>query len=227
MIGYDNLDVNQEMLLDLRIVEGTGTNTQDWAKAHHVCALVGAPTWPNLDNGLTYLDFVAGNPDYILSLQAATADLNFTAGDFSLAVWIRPDVGGNRFLFQRGLTQNDGYGFLYNTNEALTFATNQAAAAQFTVSAVDAVVVGTWVLAAVTRSGATAEIYVDGVRNVTTVGTHVDPLTSARNLYIGVNDGAGAGWFDGDLWRPRVWGRALSAAEMLAIFEYERHLFGV
>lgn len=227
MIGYDNLNTNMEMLLDLRVSEGVGANTQDWAKPHHVCALVGAPTWANLDNDLPYLDFDAANPDYILSLQAATADLNFTTGDFSLAVWIRPDLGGNRFLFQRGLTTNDGYGFLYDVNEALTFATNQAAAAQFTVSRAAAVVVGTWTLAAVTRSGAVAEIYVNGIRNVAVAGTHIDPLTAARNLYIGVNDGAGAGWYDGDLWRPRIWGRELSAAEMLAIFEHERDLFGV
>lgn len=227
MIGYDNLNTNMEMLFDLRAVEGTGTNTQDWAKAHHVSTLTGAPTWADLDNGLTYLDFVAGNPDYILSLQAATADLNFTTGDFSLAAWIRADLGGNRFLFQRGLTQNDGYGFLYNTDEALQFSTNQAAAAQHTISAAASVVVGTWVLAAVSRSGAVADIYVNGVRNVTTVGTHVDPLTAARNLYIGVNNGAVAGWYDGDMWRPRIWGRALPAAEMLAVFEAERDLLGV
>jgi hypothetical protein len=227
MIGYDNLNVNMEMLLDLRVSEATGTNAQDWAKAHHLSTLTGAPSWANLDNGLTYLDFVAGNPDYILGLQAATADLNFTSGDFSLAVWIRPDLGGNRFLFQRGLTQNDGYGFLYNTDEALQFSTNQAAAAQHTIGAAASVVVGTWSLAAVSRAGATAELYTNGVRDIATIGTHIDPLTAPRNLYIGVNNGAGAGWYDGDLWRPRIWGRALSAAEMLAIFEYERDLFGV
>ena len=227
MIGYDNLNVNMEMLLDLHVVEGVGAPTQDWAKPNHVSTLTGAPTWANLANGLTYLDYDAANPDYILSLQAATVDLNFTAGDFSLAVWIRPDLGGNRFLFQRGLTMADGYGFHYNTEEALTFATNQAAAAQFTVGRAAGIVVGTWSLAAVSRSGALASIYNNGVLDVVTLGTHIDPLTSARNLYIGTNDGAGAGWFDGDLWRPRIWGRALSADEMLAIFEYERDLFGV
>jgi hypothetical protein len=227
--GYDNYIVNQELLLDLQFSEGTGTNVQDWAKPHHVCALAGTPpSWAALGNDLPYLDFDSTAPrDYIISVAGVTGDLNFTTGDFSCAVWIRPDAGGNRYLFARGFVNTDGWVFFYDTDEALTFGTYQAAAEQYTTGATNDVTLSVWSLIGVTRSGATARVYVDGVETTVTYGTHVDPLTSARNLYIGSTDAVGAGWYDGDIWRPRIWGKQLSTVEMRAVFESERHLFGV
>lgn len=227
MLGYDKMATNFQMLLDLRLAEGVGVNTQDWAKAHHLCTLVGTPTWQALANDLGYLDFVPGNPDYVRSLQAATADLDFTTGDFSLAAWIRPDALGNRNIFARGLTLTDGWQFWLNANGAMVLTTSQAAVDQHTTGSNGDVVVGTWVLVGCTRSGAACQIYTNGVDTTGTPAVHIDPLTAARNLYIGVNNLAGAGWYDGDMWRPRILGRQLSAAEMLTVFERERDLFDV
>ena len=226
--GYDNYVLNQELLLDLQVSEGIGTNVQDWAKPHHVCTLTGAPTWAALGNGLAYLDFVSATPDYILSAAGATADLNFTSGDFSGAVWIRPDVGGERELFSRGLASTDGWGFYYQSaTNALIFHTSQAAAMQSTIGRTGDVTVSVWQLASFSRDGATARVYLNGVETTTTYATHIDPLTSARGLYIGTTDAAAAGWYDGDMWRPRLWGRCLTAAEMASIFMAEHHLMGL
>lgn len=226
-IGYDHLNVNLELLLDLPLMEGTGTNTQDFAKPHHVCTLVGTPTWQNLDNGLPYLDFVPGNPDYIRALQAATTDLDFTSGDFSLAAWLIPDALGNRDIFCRESASVDGWSFWLGGTGEMYFSTNQAAAVQNTIGTAGDVAIGTPVLVSVARSGASARIYTNGLDTTATPAVHINPLTANRNLYIGVNNLAGAGWYDGDMWRPRIWGRQLSAAEMLQMFEMERHLFGV
>ena len=226
--GYDNYVLNQELLLDLQVSEGTGANVQDWAKPHHVCTLTGAPTWAAMGNDLPYLDFVAATTDHIISLVGVTADLNFTTGDFSCGVWIRPDFGGEREFFTRGAAATDGWGFYYQaTTNALMFYTAQAAATQFTIGSTDDVVTGVWSFVGVTRSGATARLYVNGVETTTTYATHVNPLTSARNLYIGCTDAVGAGWYDGDMWRPRIWGRLLTASEMASIFLSEHHLLGL
>lgn len=227
MIGYDNLAVNMQMLLDLRFLEGTGTPTQDWAKAHHVCTLVGTPTWQALANDLGYLDFVAGNPDYIRSLQAATVDLDFTTGAFTLLAWIRPDALGNRNFFTRGVNVTDGWFMWMDVNGAINFTTNQAAASQNTAGGVADAIVGTWTMIGCTRAGASVRTFSNGIDTTGTPAVHIDPLTANRNLYIGVNDLAGAGWYDGDMWRPRILGRQLSASQMLDIFERERDLFGV
>ncbi len=226
-VGYDSLNVNQELLLDLQLRESTGTNTQDFAKPHHVCTLVGTPTWQNLDNGLPYLDYVSGNPDYIRSLQAATTDLDFTSGDFSMGVWINPDALGNRNMFTRGVASTDGWDFYLWTNGAMVFNTNQAAARQSTFGTAADVAIGTWVFVSASRSGASARIYTNGIDTTSAPAVHINPLTANRNLYIGVNNLAGAAWYDGDMWRPRIWERQLAQAEMLQIFQMERHLFGI
>lgn len=227
MISYDKLGTRLEMLLDLLLSEGTGTNAQDWAKPHHVCTLTGVPTWQNLDNGLPYLDFDPNNPDYILSLQAATTDLDFVAGAFTLLAWLRPDALGNRNIFTRGVHNTDGWYFYLDGTGAMQLVTSQAGAFQASAGGAGDIAIGTWVLVGATRSGASARIYTNGRDTTATPAAHVNPVTANRNLYIGVNNLAAAAWYDGDLWRPRILGRDLTAAEMLTVFECERHFFGV
>lgn len=225
--GYDNIWLNLQLLLDLQFREGSGSRYYDFAKPHHVVnGGGGIPFWSTLASDLWCLSFNSAGPDWIVATSAATADLDFTTESFSLAMWIEPGLPGNRYLFARGLTLQDGYTFYYNTQEALSFSTNQTGVAQHTTGTAGEIVVNTWCLAGVTRSGATARIYLNGVESTSTYGTHVHPLTSARNLYIGRAD-LGAGPYDGDVWRPRIWDRALTAAEMKSIFEMERGYFGV
>ncbi len=225
--GYDHLNVNAQLLLDLRLQEGTGTNTQDWAKPHHVCTLVGTPVWTNLANDVTFLEFAPGNPDYILSAAGATADLNFTAGDFSGCAWLNPDALGNRNIFTRGVAATDGFDFWLDGTGRMALSTFQAAASQFTYGTVADVAIGTWVFVGFIRDGDSVRIYTNGLDTTGTPATHINPLTAARNLYIGVNNAAGAAWYDGSIARPRIWGRALAGYEFRLLFELERGLFGV
>ena len=156
-----------------------------------------------------------------------TTEFDFTTDDFSLAVWIKTDALGWRHLLTRGDFETDGWYFEIGTQGEMRFRTNQAGVVQTTIGTVGDVVTGTWQLISVTRSGAAARIFTNGIDTTATPATHINPLTANRNLYIGVNNLAGAGYYDGDMWRPRIWGRQLSAAEMLQIFETERYLFGV
>lgn len=224
--GYDNPRSNQEMLLDLQFCEGTGTITQDWSKAHHEPnTLTGVPTWTNAANDLTYLNFNSTAPrEYIITLAADSGDLNFTSGDFSGAIWYYPTAGGNRYVFNKG-TGTTGWTFYLNTSNRMSLGTRQAAADQFTNG--DVLTLNAWQFVGFTRDGTAARVYTDGRDATSVYGAHIDPDTAAQNFYIGCTDLVGAGWMDGNLWRPRIWGRAVGAAEFLAIFEMERHLFGV
>ncbi len=224
--GYDNIWLNSQLLLDLQFREAQGELYHDFAKPHHVVTGVGVPAWAALPSDLYYLLFNAAISDYVTATAAASLDLDFTTEDFSLAVWIDPDLGGNRYLFNRGLTLQDGWRFFYDTNEALTLGTTTGVTDYFTQSVDDAVVVGEWALVGCSRDGTDVRIYKNG-RDVTAVyADHGDPDTSARNFYIGRSD-AGAGPYDGDMWRPRIWERAVPADEWLSIFEMERGYFGV
>lgn len=225
--GYDNPRFNHEMLMDLQFCEGTGTTTQDWAKLHHEPnTLTNTPTWTNAANDLTYLAFDGAAPyDHIITLVADSGDLNFTSGAFSGMCWYYPEAGGNRYIFNKGLGTT-GWTFYLNTSNRMSLGTRQAAADQFSNGNV--LTLNTWQLVGFSRNGATARVYTNGQDVTSTGATHVNPDSSAnQNFYIGCTDAVGAGWMVGNLWRPRILGRATTLAEHLAVYEIERHLFGV
>lgn len=228
-IGYDNWRLNQVMLLDLQLREGTGTLARDWAKPYHAGAtLTGAPTWQNLANDLTYLDFVPANPDSIIILAADSADLDFTTDAFSGAVWIAPDAYGNRYLMHKSSAGNGWAFWISATAPYLAFTTEQAGPTYQSTIGGSGLALSAWQFVGFTRSGATGRVYLNGQDVTETPATHIDPVSAAAaNFTIGTTVGGGAGWYDGDMWRPRVWGRALASWEMQAIYEAERDAFGV
>ena len=226
--GFDNIRYNMELLLSLRMEAGVGTLAFDFAKPHHISTLTGVPVWTNLANDLTVLNFDAANPDYLLTAAAGATDLDFTSGDFSGACWVRGDALGNRNIMTHGVDLTDGWYWYIFTDGSMYFVTNQAAARQISIGTAGDIVVDTWRFVTFSRTGAAVTLTTNGVDATTTAGTHVNPATAAaRNFYVGVNNGAGAGWYDGDLWNPRIWGKAVTVAEFKSMWERERHLFGL
>jgi len=227
MVLYDVLPWNQQLLLDLQMREYSGAVTYDHARPHHVMAFHGTPTWRQTPTDLNYLDFEAGTPDWLDCGAAPTADLDFVAGAFTLAAWINYESVGFRYLMVRGLTDTDGWEWAIDTNSALWLRTNQAGAHQDTTSASGVIPIGAWVFAATTRSGAAVAHYLNGLPSAGAAGAHVNPVTANRELHVGINNAESAGWFDGALWRPRIWTGALSAARIAAIYRNERGMLGV
>jgi len=229
MAAYDK-QINREILLDLQFREYDGAIAHDWAKPYHGPAtLTGAPTWQVLSNDLTYLDFNLANPDRIIIAAAASTGLDFTTGAFSGAVWIRPDAYGNRYLMDKSNASTVGWSFWINAvTPYIALSTYNAGPAIQTTYGAAALVLSAWQLVSFTRSGATVVIFLNGRPATVTAAAHIDPASAAAiDFTIGTIVGAGAGWYDGDMWRPRVWNRALTAWEMAAIFAKERELFGV
>ena len=228
-IGYDNWRVNQMLVLDLQFRETTGTVTRDWAKPYHDPAtLTGAPAWAVLGSDLTYLSFDPANPDRVVIAAADSADLDFTTGSFSGACWVYPDVYGNRYFMDKSGAAVGWAFWLVATSPYLAFTTANAGPTTQTTYGGANLLTSAWQFASFTRSGADARIYLNGRDVTTTTATHINPASAAAvDFYIGTVVGAGAGWYDGRMWRPRVWKRSLAAWEMLAIYEAERDLFGV
>ncbi len=227
--GYDNYRPNQMLVMDLQFRETTGTAVSDNAKTYRTpLAMTGAPAWSILGNDLTYLSFDPANPDYLLSLAADSTDLNFTTGSFSGAMWIYPDAYGNRYVFDKS-SATAGWAFwIVGTSPYLAFTTaNAGPATQSTYGGAN-LQLSAWQFIGFTRSGAAARIFLNGRDATATPATHINPQTAAAiNTQIGTVVGAGAGWYDGRMWRPRVWKRELAAWEMLALYEAERLSFGV
>lgn len=230
MIGYDNLAINHQILLDLPFREGTGAlYTHDVAKPHHPLTMVGAPVWTPLASGLMVLGFDVS--DYIWGLAADTVDLNFTSGDYSLGGWFYFTAGGadDKTLMSRFLVNDSGWELYHYTNEILTLRHHHAAGATVRTAAYsENWAFGTWHFMGVSRSGTSAIFYRNGVAITTTIsaGGLIDPETCNQNFFVG-NDVTGTNVYNGIQWRPRIWNRAVAAGEWAQIFEREKHWLGV
>lgn len=231
MIGYDKHLLNHQLLFDLTLEEATGGNgdyVYDRAKPHHRSELHGATIgWTLMPSGLMVIDCTPASPDWIDCPAAATGDLDFIAGDFSMAMWANvDDLTANRMLLCRGLLDTDGWHCSLLMNGSIVFYTSQVAAHQSSLSAAGEVVVGSSYLIGFTREGGSIRIYKNGVDVTDTVGAHLNPVTANRELQIGIYNGVGSPW-DGQFWRPRIWGGKLEPWGMLELFNLERHWFGV
>jgi len=225
--GFDHYYPNQELALCLLLEEATGVTTLGWEKAAHLFTLHGVPTWVSLANGLTVLDFVAATPDYIDCPALDTVDLDFTDGDFSGLAWVYGTLNGREVFIKGTVGTNNGWGFSLNVNNQMVFFTVQAgAASQTTTGAL--ITLNAWHCVGFSRTGAVARIYNDGADATAVSQAHIDPVSAAANAFtIGSTAAGGAGWWDGRMWRPRIWSKLVPAAVFKTIFENERHLFGV
>ncbi len=208
-------------------MEETGVLTNDNAKPHHQHTLTGTPSWASLANGTPYLSFNPAHPDYLQCPAAATADLNFTAGDFSLMVWMNTVALLGYPLMNRGATITDGWSMNVSAEGKVSLLTRQGGTGQSTFT-VNVILINQWYLIMATRSGASCHIYINGAEPAySSVGVHVNPAAAVRNMYFGCFDAGGAPQYSGYMYRPRIWGRQLSAAEAYQLFQLERDLFGV
>lgn len=202
---------------------------QSASMLHHPMTLSGSPTWVQLASGLWVLDFDYFTPDFLECPAALTGDLDFTGGDFSLAIWANPEtVAAARILMLRGdLFVGDGWSFHLRADNGFGIDTYTGASARLTYSAAAEISAGSWALLGATRAGAACKVYKNGADVTDTAGSHLDPSTSNRKLLIGIEDDESANPFNGMLWYPRCWNRKLEAAEMASMFGVERLLFGV
>ncbi|GAI86583.1 unnamed protein product [marine sediment metagenome] len=235
MIGYDNLAINHQILLDLPFREGVGAITHDVAKPHHQDVdLINAPTWESLVSGLGVID-LNGTNQYLQLLAAACEDLDFTAGDYSLGGWFffRSGEADDKTPMSRFLLDNNGWELYHWTNEILTLRHHHAAGATLrTAGHSEGWAYDKWWFMGVSRSGASAQFYRGDIGGLvalpTTIsdGGLINPEACVQNLYIG-RDTTGVNLHNGKLWRPRAWGRALAEGDWMKIFDYESHWFGV
>mgnify|MGYP001255334708 CR=1 FL=1 len=238
--GYDAIGVNLDIALDLPFREGTGALAHDVAKpVRHPVSLIHAPTWTQTSlSNLTVLTF-DGASDYLECAGAATADLDFTTGDYSVVVWVnwlwtgstqmllaRYELGktGWEIYFTCHINPDDNYLSLRHSHQSLTPDIWSSCFSEgWPVSA--------WTLVGITRQKVAGTSYPLHYRNGEAVvvtydaGGLSDPDSSAMDL-VNVRFNKTANFYKGDLYRPRIWGRCLSPFEMRMIFSMERNLFG-
>lgn len=234
MIGYDNLAIHHQLILDLPFREAVQAITYDVAKPHHK-DVMGNFTWASLASGLGVIS-LDGAAEYLDEAAAECADLAFTSENYSLGIWILWEtIGTDSVVMGRYVVDNDGWE-LYLTpgagNNYLTLRHHHVSLAPDLRSACysENWTQGVWWLMGVSRDGATPRMYRNGVAvDVTCDASGLrDADAAARDLVIGTRCTKNAQWVKGKIWRPRIWsGRALTEDEWKHIFDTEKHWFGL
>jgi len=251
MRSYDNISYNDSLLLDLPLSEGAGDLVRDQAKARHQdVLLINTPVWDTIDGefGFGFTNgFDLGSGMGVLTLDGVnqygeldnldSLDLNFMADDYSLGCWIYwQDNATSDIIMARYQLNVSGWElYLYSGGGAVDYLTQRHHHAGTLVGGnprSGCYSVGwtseTWHFMGTSRMGGGEALhYRNGVAVTMATGGLVDPETNNNDLVIGCRYSKDADWYKGKMWRPRIWNRALSAAEWLQIFEEERRFFGV
>lgn len=140
--------------------------------------------------GVDGRSFVAATPDYI-EITPTPMNLNFIGGDFSIIMRVTTgdDTGTQQALFSRGASNIDGYQLWFYNDGRLFFKTAQTPAAeQNTFTAGGVIAHNTAQTIGVSRSGAAAKLYLNGVDVTNTAGVHINPTTTTKTVKLGVAD---------------------------------------
>lgn len=208
--------IAKDMALCMLLNENGGSRAMDISPYNANGALVGFGSPAKRPfNGL---QFVAATPSYI-EIPAAFTQLNFTSQNFSIIARIKLDaLVTDRYIFDRAGYNIDGYRLVIVSTGALYFATYQTPGIQISSSSAGSIVIDTWYTVGLSRAGASARVFRNGVDITTTAGTHINPLTCARKTAIGIQTNLVSNPLDGKIEFLYVWGRrALTASEHKAI----------
>jgi hypothetical protein len=239
--GYDKLSLDRDLLLDLTFAEGTGVLTMDRAKPHHEdVRLANPPTWTQLANHTPVLQF-DGATNYMELAAAASADLDFTSEDYSIAAWTFHSFSAqSQMIVARYGLDMDGWElYFYDSppNHYLQLRHHHASFCPTPPCPPGNERTGCysngwgndiWYLVGLSRIGSDPRMYRNGVGVEVTCGAgdlH-NPDNCNRDLVIGCRFTKDADWYKGYMGRIRIWGRALSALEWRMLWNMERHKYG-
>lgn len=139
---------------------------------------------------------------------------NFTTTPFSIMCWIYPrSVAALARLVHHGTPGANGYSWRVTNLGALVFGTSSPA--ETTSSTANGqIVANKWQHVAVTRSGASVRLYVNGNDLTSVAGSHSNPTSILTTTYVGANVPAAADWFSGAIDEPAFFNVALTQEQI-------------
>jgi hypothetical protein len=140
--------------------------------------------------------------------------------DFSIGAWVKTSLAAAQGIMQ----QRDAAGYIGEYKLSLTasgtvnFMVYGSGGYQFNFATTQTVNDGAWHHVTAVRSGANGYIYIDGVQAATASGT-IQSLNSSLAVGIGADIRDNNGFFNGQIDEVLLYRRALSAADVLALFQ--------
>lgn len=207
---------------------GTGTTITDLTGQGRV------GTMTNITHTSPYFTFNG------TSSQISVADsigLEPQSGDWTVEVWVNQAVAGNDVVLGKfntgGLSSNVGYSI--RTTGSSFYAQygsgSGSGATLFSNSTTHNATLDTWyqlVYVFTNIAANTFETYVNGTSIGSVNHSLASILNTSTNLYIGsYNNGEYAQWFDGKIGIIRIYGKALTAAEVLGNYNVDKSKYGL
>lgn len=224
---YDNLGLNEDIVLDWPFLEGVGTLVHDQSKSGSIGELItgGLGVWWAAAVGQPFYGIYLFDvwEQYVNCPAAQTTNLNFTAGDYSLACWFNWSiVGFTQMLMGKYVLDVSGWE-VYLTNVGplnyLTVRHNHGGVPARTASYSLGWTPSTLHCFSMSRVGASMQHYRNGIAIPTVTGGMIDPASSAANdLRCGCRYTEDTNWLNGYFGRPRAWTRELTPAQHRQIF---------
>lgn len=183
------LDLTSEWDFDQVNVPGANQTPDSWSGGN-IGTLNGAGGTQNLPQ-LKTTGCVSGN---CLQFDGGDDNIDFGSGSnlniqgaMTISFWVNPltfnfvDVAAH--IFGNGVSNTYGYNiWLYKTGY-VQYRTNQNAVQQNTSSNTGYIPQNSWTHIAITRSGANAYTYINGIDRTNSHGTHIDPTISGVNVF--------------------------------------------
>jgi len=185
-----------------------------------------SPQNGTLVNGPTY---VTGRNGQAVDINGGTQHVSLGSGivngltNFTIATWVKIDTTAAwRRIFDFGSNTTVNMFLVPNAGSTVRFAiTTGGNGAEQQINASPALPTGVWKHVAVTRNGNTGTLYIDGVQVGQNTNMTLSPsnMGSTTNNWIGRSQYSGDSYLDGQIDQFRIYNRALTAAEILALFQ--------
>jgi hypothetical protein len=221
------------MLMDLQFLEGSGNETYDSANPGRApLSLVGPPAWTPLGD-INILDF-NGTTDYLTLPNADKPDLNFTTEEFTFACWFKVrSLAGFQYLVQTADRYDNGWRVYTVSAGLVNCSYRDSIGNQYNNGMLPGVItIDTWYFVAYVFTATDVKPYLNGVLQHNPAIDDGRPAAigqSTTPLFIGTRNVVPPpeANLDGFESHPRIWGRALTAPEILGMFNDEKFLYGL
>ena len=211
-------DAASDLMLWWKFDDGSGTGAADSTGNGWTGTLTNAPTW---GTGINGGDLTFNGTSQCVGTNSASFNVP-TSNSFTFAAWVKPDpssTSSNNALISQPtggagqvweLHAGGGWADLYTGGGFGGWLSGQPS---YTGS--DALTSGVWSHVAVTGTGTTTTLYINGVQVASANASAFAGIYPTNNLFVGCANG---NYYKGSIDDPRVYNRALSAADVKALY---------
>jgi hypothetical protein len=199
---------------------GSGTTWQDLSANSYSTTLVNGVGYSSSAGGTLTFD---GANDYVDVGQSLAYQ------SFSVGAWFRSTSGGIKMILSKEVAAGNPWNYRIWLNGGTIVADmSQVTTQSSLLSPLGTYNNGGWHNVMFTRDDSTWYLYVNGQQVNTKADTYTGSVTNSQNVWIGRSAYLGGSYaYSGDISEVMIYGRVLSASEVLQNFEATRTRFGV